>query len=159
VLTGMGGERLVVDMMKAGAFDYFNKSAYEPEQLLHAVEQAAQVSRLRRELAQQSARWAAAETELRDAQLHAAELAGMRKAVATYMHELNSPLTGLLNCVDMLLSDEPKPSHEPWLLEMQLACRKMAQVMQSMSELRELRSRPGSGPPGPYDLSGQTTQP
>jgi DNA-binding NtrC family response regulator len=153
MLTGMGGERLVVDLMKAGVFDYFNKSAYEPEDLLYAVEQASQVTRLKRELKLQSVRRAAAEEELRQAQLHSAELAGVRKAVATFMHELNSPLTGLLNCIDMLLTDDPKPDHEQWLLEMRDASRRMAQVVNRMSELEELRPRPGGGPPGPLDLS------
>jgi len=155
MLTGMPGERTAIECMKAGAFDYFNKSSYLPEDLLYAVEQATQVSRLRRELTDQSSRRAQVEAELREAQLHSAELAGMRKTVATFMHELNSPLTGLLNCVDMLLSDSPKPGHEQWLGDMQEACRKMALVMRRMSELEDLRQRPGSGPQGPLDISAK----
>jgi signal transduction histidine kinase len=141
--------------MKAGAFDYFNKSHNLPEELVHAVEQAAQVTRLRRELKAQGAQRAEMEEQLRQAQLHSAELAGVRRAVATFMHELNSPLTGLLNCVEMLLADDPKPGHELWLGEMQDAARRMTHVMRRMAELEELRVRPGSGPRGPLDLSSR----
>jgi signal transduction histidine kinase len=73
--------------------------------------------------------------------------------VATFLHEINSPLTGIINYL-LLLLDEPAPENTHAVLrEMLEACRRIERVMQSMENLDELRARPGAGRRGLLDLS------
>jgi CheY-like chemotaxis protein len=152
VLTEAADERAIVESIKAGAWDHLSKRHLSAEALRIAVERAAQVSRLQRELAQQNAQWEQAEAQLFDAELQRAELAGMRKAVATYMHELNSPLTGVINCVGMLLDEAPTSDQRVWLEQVRDACTKMAEVLKRMETLKEMQLRPGADPSGPLEL-------
>lgn len=66
VLTGQGDERTAVELMKAGASDYFAKSSVTPERVTSAVRQALRVVRMERALRQseQQARLAVEATEL-----------------------------------------------------------------------------------------------
>jgi PAS domain S-box-containing protein len=81
-----------------------------------------------------------------------AELEGVRKAVATYMHELNSPLAGLNSYVQMLLEEVKDDEQRQWLEDMQDACRRMHQVLRSMEDLKQLKLGVAGGHRGPLDL-------
>jgi signal transduction histidine kinase len=151
VLTGAGDEGAAAEAMRAGAFYYLPKGATAAA-LIHQLHQATAAARLRQELKEQQAVQAAAEASRREAQLAAAELAGVRKAVATLMHELNSPLTGVLHCILMLL-DACTEEQRPWLLQMEEACQRMVRVMRRMEELESLRPRRAVDPGGPLDLA------
>jgi signal transduction histidine kinase len=73
--------------------------------------------------------------------------------VATLLHEINSPLTGIINYV-LLLLDENLPGNAPAiLLEMLDACRRIERVMHSMEHLEELRGRPGPARHSLLDLN------
>jgi CheY-like chemotaxis protein len=152
MLTDIGGERHVVEAMQAGVFDYLTKSDTSQEELLHAVKKASHMTRVRRQLALQSAWRVQAEEELRQAQLRSAELAGVRKAVATYLHEINSPLAGIIGYLDILLQDERAPDLQVAFGEMLSACDQIRHVLRSMEDLDELRPRQGTGNRGPLDL-------
>jgi CheY-like chemotaxis protein len=159
MLTGSGDERHIIESIQAGAFDYINKSNCTPELLLHAIEKAAKLTGTRRELALQHAWRFQAEEELRSAQLQSAELAGVRKAVATYLHELNSPLTGILAYLDMLIGDPHPGEFDPVFSEMRGACQRMKHVLLQMEQLEALTPRPGTGNRGPLDLRGSGAVP
>ena len=153
MLTGAGSERLVVEAMQAGAFDYLTKSETSPQELVHAVQKASKMTHVRRQLELQHAWREQAEADLLQAQLHSAELAGVRRAVATYLHEINSPLAGIIGYLDML-QQEPHPADlQAAFHEMLSACNQIKHVLRSMEALEELRARPGAGNRGPLDLS------
>jgi DNA-binding NtrC family response regulator len=152
MLTGELDRRAIVESLRAGAWDYLSKDDLPAEELVQAIERAVQVSRLQRELTRQNEQWAEAEQRLHEAELRAAELDGVRRAVATYMHELNSPLTGLLSYTKMMLEDEPSPEHAEYLNDMQAACQRMGQVLRQMESLTDVRDRVGSGKRGPLEL-------
>lgn len=151
LLTGHGDERVAVEAMKHGAFDYLSKHDCTPEELIHAVWHAALVTRLRRELGQFQGLPALPASA--DERFHSGETAGVRRAVATLLHEINSPLTGITNSVLLLLEDELTEITRAILLEVLGACRRIEHVMHSMENLAELRSRTGHGAQNLLDLN------
>jgi PAS domain S-box-containing protein len=74
VLTGQGDERTAVELMKAGASDYFSKASVTPERVVSAVRQSLRVVRMESALRQseQQARLAVEATELGTWELHPA---------------------------------------------------------------------------------------
>jgi DNA-binding NtrC family response regulator len=145
LLTGHGGERIAVEAIKSGAFDYFSKNNCEPEVLAATVYRAAHVTRLRRALAHERGRRAEIEAQLRIAQADPGEMHGVRRTVATFMHEINSPLTGIVGYINML-KDGAEASRETRQIyeEMLEACRGIEHVLHSMEALDEVRVRSGA---------------
>jgi len=83
------------------------------------------------------------EEELVMARDEAAELAGIRKTAATYAHEINNPLTGILGSVQLILEDGGFDEETTMLLnEVVKASRRIKDVINRMSELDSHSSRP-----------------
>jgi DNA-binding NtrC family response regulator len=145
LITGHGGERVAVEAMKLGACDYISKHDCTPEELAHAVRHAAYSTRLRRELA-------ARQSPNGDSQFQRGEMSGARRTVATFLHEINSPLTGIINYTLLLLDEAPSEEQRTIYHEILEACRQIDRVLHRMEDLDELRARPGASHSGPLDL-------
>jgi DNA-binding NtrC family response regulator len=153
ILTRFGDERVAVDAIKSGAADYLSKKALLPGELARVVRQASHLTRLSRELKQQRAMRRQAELELREAQENSGELAGVQKTVATFMHELNSPIAGITAYLQMLLEESVDEDLRGIYLEMLDACKRIGGVLHSMEELRELHALHADHRKGPINLA------
>lgn len=84
-----------------------------------------------------------AENKLSEARRAEAELAGIRKITATYAHEINNPLTGILGLAQILLEDNgDDESAEEMLTEIQAAARRIKHVIQKMESISHPKTRP-----------------
>jgi DNA-binding NtrC family response regulator len=155
VLTRFGDERMAVEAIRSGAADYLSKQTLLPGELARVVRQAAHLTRLSRELQQQRNMRRQAELELREAQENSGEIAAVQKVVATYMHELNSPIAGITAYLQMLLEETTDKDLQVIYVDMLNACKRIGGVLHSMEGLRELHARHADHQRGPIHLDWQ----
>lgn len=93
------------------------------------------VTDITEQLAAEAAQEAAEDTE-RQAQLRSAELETIQRTAATYAHEVNNPLTGIVANAQMLIEQEA-PGSERWqmLREVLEAARQIGSVINAMQTL------------------------
>jgi signal transduction histidine kinase len=118
VLTGQGDEQTAVELMKAGASDYINKSRISGELLLKTVQNAIRLYKAERQIelfnlqlrkSNEQLKLKNQELELKQQQIHlqnlklvaASELKS--RFLATMSHELKTPLNAILAFSQMLL--------------------------------------------------------
>ena len=83
------------------------------------------------------------EESLTKAQSEAAELNAIRKTAATYAHEINNPLTGIIGLVQLVLEDPGIDNDIADLLkEVIKASNRIKHVIKQMNELSSTQSRP-----------------
>jgi DNA-binding NtrC family response regulator len=152
VLTGHGSDRAESEALEVGAFEYLSNHNCTPDELALAVRYAAHVTQLRHEMLRVNEQRIRAEAEMREAQSASGELDGVHRAVATILHEINSPLTGIMNYQRLLLEENPPQDMREIYQEVLDASRQIAQVMHRIEDLQELHARPGMGRLGPLDL-------
>jgi PAS domain S-box-containing protein len=82
------------------------------------------------------------ELELAQAEALEAELAGIRKLAATYAHEINNPLTGIIGLAQLIRDHgaSPQELHEMLSQQMEMA-RRIADVTEQLQNLISARTR------------------
>ncbi|MBN2080594.1 PAS domain S-box protein [bacterium] len=76
------------------------------------------------------------------AQAQAAELAGIRKTVVTYAHQINNPLTGIMALADEIRDHlECPPEFGDLLAELKTAAERIRDVVKQLEEINEPTSR------------------
>ncbi|MBN2080593.1 cache domain-containing protein [bacterium] len=79
------------------------------------------------------------EKELRQSQVRAAELETIQRTAATYAHEINNPLTGVLGIIQLMLEeDNITPDQAQMLSEGREAARKIRDVIKKIESLKSL---------------------
>jgi len=76
-----------------------------------------------------------AQKALRTSELKAAELAGLRMTAATYAHEINNPLTGILALLQMLKEQDCSPEQHEMLAEAQTAATRIRDVTSKLQTI------------------------
>src|SRR3569832_443668 len=98
MLTGIGDERLAVEMIKAGANDYLHKDKLNAESLLHALTQALRLHRAEQERVEAGRRRGGAGERRRRAGGGAAR----GRVAAGIAHEINNPVGYVNSNLDTL---------------------------------------------------------
>lgn len=96
ILTGQGGEKIAVEIMKAGAADYLPKASITPGSLARSIRSAVRTHRAEMETAraQEALREHAQELKERNEELNA--------FVSTIAHDLKEPLQPIIGLADLL---------------------------------------------------------
>lgn len=98
MLTGIGDERLAVEMIKAGANDYLHKDKLNAETLLHALTQALRLHRAEQERVEAERRLEEANKQL----LQSEKMAALGQLAAGIAHEINNPVGYVNSNLDTL---------------------------------------------------------
>jgi len=146
--TGIGKDYVQEIVRANGEVAYFQnyKERIElPDGTQHLLAQYADITERRR-----------VEAQLAQAEALAAELAGIQKTTATYGHEINNPLTGILGLAQLMLEhdDCPKDFIE-MLTEVRAAARRIGEVIAKMQALELPKTREQLGRGQLLDLHGE----
>ena len=136
LVTAHGNESLAATALRRGADDYLAKDAALSELLPQIVERVRRNRELRKALA-------AAEQDL----VRAERLAAIGEMTVTLHHEINNPLMAALAEVELLLTQPvatPEQQREA-LEEVQVALRRIADIVQRIGKLREVRRKEYGG--------------
>jgi PAS domain S-box-containing protein len=71
-----------------------------------------------------------------------AELSAIQKTAATYAHEINNPLTGVLGMLEMLTEEERDPERSQMLSEALICSKRIKDVMNKLSQITNAKYRP-----------------
>lgn len=132
LVTAHGNESLAAAALRRGADDYLAKDSALSELLPQILERVRRNRELRKALA-------AAEQDL----VRAERLAAIGEMTVTLHHEINNPLMAALAEVELLLIQpvtEPEQQREA-LHEVQVALRRIRDIVQRIGKLREVRSK------------------
>jgi DNA-binding response OmpR family regulator len=132
LVTAHGNESLAATALRRGADDYLAKDSALSELLPQILERVRRNRELRKALA-------AAEQDL----VRAERLAAIGEMTVTLHHEINNPLMAALAEVELLLTQPvaaPEQQREA-LEEVQVALRRIRDIVQRIGKLREVRSK------------------
>jgi len=157
MLTGQGGEAIAVEAMKRGASDYLIKGTIDGPALHHAIENAIEKARLRREVARQQEelrRYVAElvqqrqrlqgtydELEARQAELttvqtqlrHAQKMEALGRLAGGVAHDFNNVLTVVLSYAELVMHslDAEHPARED-VQGIRIAARRAADLVRQL---------------------------
>jgi DNA-binding response OmpR family regulator len=132
LVTAHGNESLAASALRRGADDYLAKDAALGDLLPQILERVRRNRELRKALA-------AAEQDL----VRAERLAAIGEMTVTLHHEINNPLMAALAEVELLLTPPIAPPEEQRqaLEEVQVALRRIRDIVQRIGKMREVRSK------------------
>jgi two-component system cell cycle response regulator len=156
VLTGLHDESLAVEAVRKGAEDYLIKGQMDSDLLARAVSFAIERKRIMEELKNTTLDLRTTIYELRKSNQKVLEqqksvieeerLKVLLQIAGATAHEINQPLTALLGNIEMIKSGKNIPSDlSDFLLEIELAGRKIADIVSRVQDLHNLDSKPYIG--------------
>ncbi|MCB1188044.1 response regulator [bacterium] len=107
MLTGQGDELVSARALRSGAFDYIPKNALDRQLLQDTIRRVLDYRDMRHAIERERRLREEAELALRERELDRARLEAIRAAVATSMHEISNPLTGIIGMLQIQLDEEP----------------------------------------------------
>lgn len=136
--TGEGKEYMEEIVRASGERAYFlnfKERIVLPDGSLQLLAQYADITERKR-----------AEMQLARTEALAAELAGIQRTTATYGHEINNPLTGILGLAQLMLEHDDCPAEFfEMLAEVREAARRIGEVIAKMQSLETPKIREQSG--------------
>ena len=125
MLTGQGDELVSARALRSGAFDYIPKNALDRQLLQDTIRRVLDYRDMRLAIEHERRLREEAELALRERELDRARLEAIRAAVATSMHEISNPLTGIIGMLQIQLEEEPGNEDLQMMLDAALRIREL----------------------------------